>query len=104
LEEFDSRKSKIETVIITCVVSYVALCICSPCVIERRGCIVVLVCMNVTLACSMIFSRDSILRLSKSGAVCSRQSAFARMRMAFSSCLNIAVVLASGACIYVGAI
>ena len=49
----------------------------------------------MTLACSMIFSRDSMLRLLKSGAVCSRQSAFARMRMAFSSCLNIAVVLAS---------
>ncbi len=41
-EEFDSRKSKIETAIITCVVSYVALCICIPCVIEGRGCIVVL--------------------------------------------------------------
>ncbi len=61
-------------------------------------------CMNVTLACGMIFSRGSMLRLSKSGAVCSRQSAFARMRMAFFCCLNIAVVLASGACIYVGAI
>jgi hypothetical protein len=51
--------------------------------------------MNVTLACSMIFSRDSMLRLSKSGAVCSGQSAFARMRMAFFCCQNIAVVLVS---------
>jgi hypothetical protein len=36
-----------------------------------------------------------MLRLSKSGAVCSRQSAFATMRMAFFCCLNIAVVLVS---------
>ncbi len=49
----------------------------------------------MTLACGMIFSRGSMLRLSKSGAVCSRQSAFARMRMAFFCCLNIAVVLVS---------
>jgi len=49
----------------------------------------------VTLACSMIFSRGSMLRHSKSGAVCSRQSAFARIRMAFFCCLNIAVVLVS---------
>ena len=52
-------------------------------------------CMNATLACGMIFSRGSMLRLSKSGAVCSRQPAFARMRMAFFCCLNIAVVLVS---------
>ncbi len=41
-EVFCSRKSKIETAIITCVVSYVALCICIPCVIEGKGCIVLL--------------------------------------------------------------
>ncbi len=51
--------------------------------------------MNATLACGMIFSRGSMLRLSKSGAVCSRQPAFARMRMAFFCCLNIAVALVS---------
>ena len=40
-EEFDSWKSEIETAVVTCVVSNVALCICGPGVVEGRRCIVI---------------------------------------------------------------
>ncbi len=40
-EEFDSWKSEIETAVVTCVVSNVALCICGPGVVKGRRCIAV---------------------------------------------------------------
>ncbi len=75
---FYSRKSKIETAIIMCVVSYVALCICIPCVIEGRGCIVLIYRVHeCDSSLQYDFSRGSMLRLYldfRRVVVCARDS------------------------------